>query len=226
MNSGLISSLGLMAIPFLPQSFTDRMSTIQNYQADQSASTRIAVWEWTWEYAKANPFGGGFDSYRLNEIRYELAEDEDAEDEFEYELEDDGPVEIVDESRAFHSSYFEMLGEQGFPGLILWLLIHFGGVWRMEVLRRRYTNTEKESEKWVAPLAIALQHGHIIYLVGSLFVGIAFQPFVYKLVALQIGLDTYVNRRSAEAKWRPIVKRLSSGTNPKSLPEPSRPYTN
>ncbi|MEO0439861.1 MAG: putative O-glycosylation ligase, exosortase A system-associated [Pseudomonadota bacterium] len=217
--AGMAVTLGLMAIPFLPQSFTDRMSTIQNYKADESASTRIAVWEWTWEYAKQNPFGGGFDVYRINKLTYELAEDDSQEEEeLEYELEDDGPVEIVDESRAFHSSYFEMLGEQGFPGLALWLFIHVGGVWRMEILRRRYLKSKKESEQWVAPLALALQNGQIIYLTGALFVGVAYQPFVYMLVALQIGLDTYLARRRAEAKWQPIVQNLSLAAKPDKTP--------
>ena len=216
--AGMAVTLGLMAIPFLPQSFTDRMSTIQNYKADESASTRIAVWEWTWEYAKQNPFGGGFDVYRINKLTYELAEDDSQEEEeLEYELEDDGPVEIVDESRAFHSSYFEMLGEQGFPGLALWLFIHVGGVWRMEILRRRYLKSKKESEQWVAPLALALQNGHIIYLTGALFVGVAYQPFIYMLVALQIGLDTYLARRRAEAKWQPIVQNLSLAAKPEQF---------
>ncbi|SIN59677.1 probable O-glycosylation ligase, exosortase A-associated [Parasphingorhabdus marina DSM 22363] len=216
--AGMAVTLGLMAIPFLPQSFTDRMSTIQNYKADESASTRIAVWEWTWEYAKQNPFGGGFDVYRINKLTYELAEDDSQEEEeLPYELEDDGPVEIVDESRAFHSSYFEMLGEQGFPGLALWLFIHVGGVWRMEVLRRRYLKSKKDSEQWVAPLALALQNGHIIYLTGALFVGVAYQPFIYMLVALQIGLDTYLARRRAEAKWQPIVQNLSLTAKPEQL---------
>src|SRR3546814_10111048 len=55
-----------IAVPFLPQSFTGRMSTIQTYEADASASTRLAVWAWTWDYAKKNPLGGGFEAYRQN----------------------------------------------------------------------------------------------------------------------------------------------------------------
>ncbi|MEH6756902.1 MAG: putative O-glycosylation ligase, exosortase A system-associated [Parasphingorhabdus sp.] len=207
--AGVAVAVGLAAIPFLPQSFSERMGTIQNYEADESASTRIAVWEWTIEYVKANPMGGGFNAYMLNKLTYELAPDKQAPDqEFEYELEDDGPIEVVDEGRAYHSSYFEMLGEQGYPGLAMWLFIHLGGIWRMEVLRRRYQHSKKQSEAWVAPLAIALENAHIIYMVGSLFVGIAFQPFVYMLVALQIGLDTYMSRRAQEAKWSPIAKAL------------------
>ena len=223
---GVAMAIGLMSIPFLPQSFTDRMATIENYQADQSASTRIAVWQWTLDYAKKNPFGGGFDVYRINKLTYELSEvDITQYEEWGIDPDDVDARLVEDESRAFHSSYFEMLGEQGIPGLTLWLIIHFGGLWRMELLRRKYAKSEKQNEQWVAPLAIALQHGHIIFLVGALFLGIAYQPFVYMLDALQIGLDTYMARRAAEARHQPIARQLTGGTKPEGLPQ-RRPYAN
>lgn len=192
--------LGLAAIPFIPSAFSQRMETIKDYKADESAATRLAVWAWTWEFAKEHPFGGGFDAYRMNKIRYDIPVIDD--NGF-----DTGAVdkkEIVDQGRAYHSSYFEMLGEQGFPGLIIWLLIHVGGVWRMEVISRTYRKRNLPEESWVAPLAQALQNAQIVYLVGSVFVGIAFQPFVYMLVAMQISLDTYLARRRKESAWRPI----------------------
>ncbi|WP_339692920.1 putative O-glycosylation ligase, exosortase A system-associated [uncultured Parasphingorhabdus sp.] len=224
---GLAMALGLLAIPFLPQSFTERMATIENYEADQSASTRLAVWRWTIDYANQHPFGGGFDVYRINKLTYELSEvDVEQYEQWGIDPDDVDARLIEDESRAFHSSYFEMLGEQGYPGLILWLLIHVGGLWRMELLRRKYAKSEKQGEQWVAPLAIALQHGHIIFLVGALFVGIAYQPFIYMLVALQIGLDTYMTRRSAEAKWQPIANQLTGTAKPKPLPLSGRSFTN
>ncbi|HMO68663.1 MAG TPA: DUF5935 domain-containing protein, partial [Novosphingobium sp.] len=111
----LMALAGLMAIPFLPASFTERMDTIGNHQADQSASTRIAVWKWTLDYVEAKPFGGGFDAYRGNSIRYET---KDATKSGSTVSVDTAFVE--DEARAYHSSYFEMLGEQGWPGLALW----------------------------------------------------------------------------------------------------------
>jgi putative inorganic carbon (hco3(-)) transporter len=40
--------------------------------------------------------------------------------------------------------------------------------------------------------------------VGSLFVGIAFQPFIFMLIALQIGATTYMRRIDKEQNWRPI----------------------
>jgi len=87
-----------------------------------------------------------------------------------------------------------MLGEQGFPGLTLWLMLHGLGVWQMEALRRRYRKRSEPDFAWIAPLANALQQAQIVYLVGSLFVGIAFQPFCYMLVGLQCGLWSYHRR--------------------------------
>jgi len=186
--------LALGSIPFLPASFTQRMDTIQNIQADQSAGTRLAVWAWTWDYALAHPFGGGFGAYRSNRIQVQMVNTQSA-----------GEVQIVtaqteaDEARAYHSSYFEMLGEQGFPGLFLYLLIQGIGLARMEVLRRRYKGAEGE-RAWISPLATALQHCQLVYLVGSLFVGIAFQSFGWLILAVQIGFDVHCSRRERQAR--------------------------
>lgn len=198
--AGLLAAAALLAVPFLPQSFSDRMATIGEYKADQSASTRVAVWAWTWNYVQTHPMGGGFEAYLQNKVTFdtEAAKGEGENTQIEKQ-------EVTDAGRAYHSSYFEMLGEQGFPGLAMWLIIHIGGIWRMEVVQRLYRRRNRADEDWVVPLALALQNGQIIYLVGSLFVGIAFQPFIYMLIALQIGLDTYLSRRRKEAAFRPLI---------------------
>ncbi len=182
-----------IAIPFLPSSFTQRMDTIKGYKADSSASTRVAVWKWTWDYAKDHPMGGGFEAYRSNKLKIVKTEvDGSAANS------DVTTVVEYDQSRAYHSAYFEMLGEQGWPGLILWLMIQIGGLFSMERLRWR-TKRDPDRE-WMSMLAGALFQAHVIYLVGALFVGIAFQPFVYMLIGAQIGLSTYaVRERKGEA---------------------------
>jgi hypothetical protein len=87
----------------------------------------------------------------------------------------------------------------------------------MEVLRRRYRDKAGE-EAWIAPLATALQHAQIIYLVGSLFVGIAFQPFMLMLISVQIGFDTLVSRKRPDGQRRPWgaagTKRAHGGLSP------------
>ena len=209
---GAVALVGLAALPFLPSAFTERADTIKNYKADESASTRLAVWAWTWEYVKEHPLGGGFDVYRQNRIRYDIDTTQQPGEVAAPDMPD--VKEIVDQGRAFHSSYFEMLGEQGFAGLFMWLIIHVGGVWRMEYISRLYRKRNRPEENWVAPLATALQNSQIIYLVGSLFVGIAFQTFFYMLIALQISFDTYLTRRRNEAAWRPITNIVRGNTLP------------
>jgi probable O-glycosylation ligase (exosortase A-associated) len=186
---GLAGVVALAAIPFLPESYTKRMSTIENHQSDQSASTRVAVWEWTWEYAKHNPFGGGFDAYRGNNLRVETVKAVGTGNNVTYHTETH-----IEKSRAYHSAYFEMLGEQGYPGFLLWAWVQLLGIWQMERLRARWKDRKGPGENWQAPLANALQLAQLVYFVGALFIGIAFQPVMFMLIGLQCGLWSYLRR--------------------------------
>ena len=193
----------VIAIPFLPQSFTERMSTISSHEGDESASTRVAVWMWTFDYVAEHPLGGGFDAYRSNSFTYRTRVTLDmGGGRTETVMQD-----VTDEGRAYHSSYFEMLGEQGWPGLTIWLLLHGLGLLQMEKLRRRYFSYRKRKkveprpeDQWKGSLANALQQAQIVYLVGSLFIGIAFQPFVLMIIGLQCGLWSYLQRVDSPAR--------------------------
>ncbi|MFN3990977.1 MAG: putative O-glycosylation ligase, exosortase A system-associated [Erythrobacter sp.] len=183
------AALGLAALPFLPQSYYERMSTLGQPSGDESASTRVAVWEWTIDYAREHPFGGGFDSYRGNRFTYVMP----------VKVEEGNTIAVkyqpvTDEARAFHSAIFEVLGEQGYPGLAIWVLLHLSGLWQMERIRARWKDRKDEAEAWIGPFAVALQLASVIYLVGALFQGIAYQPVMLMLIGLQIGLATYCHR--------------------------------
>ena len=213
---GLIAAIGVVAVPFLPSSFTDRMSTIKGYQGDASASTRLAVWQWTWAYAKDHPFGGGFEAYRGNHIRYDTVR---------VQGEGAGNATVdreltVDAARAYHSAYFEMLGEQGYPGLALWLVNQSGRAWSAwrccaAATATRPREIRSGSRRWPA----SLQNGAAsMYLLGAAFIAIAFQPFIYMLIGAQIGLDTYLGRRRSQAAWRSM---RPASMAPVALAEPA-----
>lgn len=196
-------ALGLIALPFLPQSYYERMATLAAPGGDESASTRVAVWEWTLDYVAEKPFGGGFDAYRSNRFAYVMPVKQVDGNTTTVEYR-----EVVDEGRAFHSSIFELLGEQGWPGLMIWLALHGMGLWQMERIARRWKGAEAEEEAWIAPFAAALQMGALVYLVGALFQGIGYQPVMLMLVGLQIGLASYCARiDSARAGHERSVKR-------------------
>ena len=206
--------LGLAALPFLPQSYYDRMATLGQPGGDESASTRVAVWQWTIDHAAEHPMGGGFDVYRANSFTYVMPVREDNGNTVTVQYR-----EVTDEARAFHSAIFELLGEQGYPGLAIWLLLHGLGVWQMERTYRKWRGRTGEAEAWISPLAGALQIASLIYLVGALFQGIAYQPVMLMIVGLQIALYSYVTRLESgqvaledEGKLSPSEKRRRART--------------
>ena len=183
--------LVLVALPFVPASYYERMATLGSPDGDESASTRVAVWEWTLDYVEDNPWGGGFDAFRGNSFTYEMPIRTQTGGTTRIEYRD-----VVDSGRAYHSAVFEMLGEQGWPGLTIWVWLHGLGLWHMERIRRRWRaragdGKASDGERWQAPLATALQYAQAIYLVGSLFQGIAYQPYILMLLGLQCALHSY-----------------------------------
>ena len=221
----LMAAVPVIALPFLPESYTARMSTIENHSADQSASTRVAVWKWTIGYALDHPLGGGFDAYRGNRVTVVLQD-----------VATSGNQTSVtqrvaqDKSRAYHSAYFEMLGEQGWPGLAMWLTLQLSGLVQLELIQRRLRRSEDRRDRQDRALAQALQAGHCVYLFGALFVGIAFQPFMFMLIGLQIALVEQVRRRhggpdpaSAGAHTPAGANRATGLRNGLRLPQEARP---
>jgi len=97
----------MFAIPNMPAEWTNRMHTIETYDSDASAMSRITVWQTSIEKALASPVtGGGFQAFREALT---------------------GP----------HSAYFGILGEHGFFALSLWLSLLFGTMIALERLGRR-----------------------------------------------------------------------------------------
>ena len=165
----------------------------------------MAVWKWTIDYAKERPLGGGFEAYRANSFTYRMPQTTG-----EGNMTTTRYDEVVDEGRAYHSAIFEMLGEQGWPGLGAWLLLQALGLIQMERLRRRMRRRGDPNLAWLGHLAIALQYAQVIYLVGATFQGIAWQPFIMMLAGLQIALVIYAKRHDSPAEAT-IGARLAAG---------------
>lgn len=158
-----------------------RMSTIETYNADSSAMGRIAVWKWTLEFVGSNPLGGGFDAYLLNRIAT---------------VGEDGVIIPVPDDqlggKAFHSIYFEVLGEQGIPGFIMYFLMI---VLSLLTLRRlKKTWRDDPGMAWLTALADTLMTVIIVFLAGGAFIGIAYQPFIFYIISLTVAIDQYARR--------------------------------
>lgn len=173
--------------------WNERIATIATYHSDSSAYVRIMVWKWTLEYTARNPFGGGFQSYLIDNVDVPGTVDSPGFTQF---------------ARAFHSIYFEVLGEHGYPGLIIFLLIAGSMFLRLgRISKKAKANPELQ---WVAALADGLQSGLAVFLTAGAFVGIAFQPMFWYFISLGVSLSAYM--------WRvehPLTDRVSG----RSVPE-------
>ena len=167
-NKFFTALLGAMAIALvlvvMPQQWYDRMSTIQDYENDQSAIGRINAWKMAFNMAKDRPLGGGFDAFH----------------EYSFALYAPNP----DDVHASHSIYFEVLGEQGFVGfgifLMLALMTWGTAAW---VIRRAHRDREK---RWAADLAAMVQVSLVGYASAGAFLGLAYFDYYYTLIALVV----------------------------------------
>jgi probable O-glycosylation ligase (exosortase A-associated) len=159
----------------------NRMSTIETYNADSSAMGRIKVWQWTIDYVGKNPLGGGFDAYLHNRI---LGVTQDGETQYLPEGQVGG--------KAFHSIYFEVLGEQGIVGFAMYFVMVALALLKLMQLKRIWKNDPGLG--WIAALANALMTSIVVFLAGGSFVGIAYQPYIFYLVTLTVAIDQYAAR--------------------------------
>ena len=163
--TGLVLALLIpVAIGFMPEKWIDRMYTIENYEQDGSAMGRINAWEMAFNVAKDRPVGGGFEmASRSVFARY--APDPKI-----------GPKVV----RAAHSIYFQVLGEHGFLGLALFLLLWIL-VWRDAAWIIKHTRSQKEFQ-WASDLARMIQVSLVGYFVGGAFLSLAYYDVPYNLL--------------------------------------------
>ena len=127
-------------IAFGSAQWLGRMSTTTNYENEDSALGRILVWEWTLEFVAEHPQGGGFNSYVTDTIKFPAT--------------DAHPTTVI-HGKAFHSIYFEVLGEQGWFGLGLFLTLIVNSLLMLRTVALRCR--EVEGMEWCRDMAFALQ---------------------------------------------------------------------
>jgi probable O-glycosylation ligase (exosortase A-associated) len=158
-----------VSLPLLPEAWLTRMQSIENSETEGSSSQRFGVWAWTLDYIAENPLGGGFEVYRINKIEYTAADPKAPND-------PSRTIKLTAQARAFHSNYFEVLGEHGWPGLILYLIIQ-GLTWRK--CWKMWRTKLPEQHAWLSAYAGANLLNFVMIMVGTAFTGNAFKIFTY-----------------------------------------------
>lgn len=174
----------------VPDRLTQRAETIENYEEDGSAMSRIQAWNVAWNIARENPFtGAGFRLAGMGDERWLSYDTTDMEKWW------------PQRARASHSNYFQVLGEHGFVGLGIYLAL-LGSI-SLSLFRLARRARRREDTVWIADYAWAILVGVIGYAVAGAFLDMAYFTLFYAFIALTVILrreyDWAVDRHPAEA---------------------------
>lgn len=175
----------------MPDEWWNRMDTIKSYEEDTSAQGRINSWWLAWNVATDRITGGGF---RLT-VPWIFAK---------YAP---NPKMIF----VAHSIYFQLMGEQGFIGLIIFLLI--GVTTWLNASRMIRAGRTRPELKWAAELGAMVQVSMIGFAVSGAFLSMAYFDLPYNVMAMTaVGL--YLIARKTEAAAAPVASVAAQAVKP------------
>ncbi|MCX8114119.1 MAG: putative O-glycosylation ligase, exosortase A system-associated [Burkholderiaceae bacterium] len=194
----LVLALLPVAMLAMPDNWKERMGTIRTYEQDSSAMGRINSWHTAFNIANDRPLvGGGFELYsRETFARY--APDPEA-------------------VHSAHSIYFQLLGEHGYVGLLLFLALGITG-W---MNARRIVRAARDQPElgWASDLARVIQVSLVGYAVGGAFVNIGYWDLPYYEIVILMTVWSLIGTPNAPAAARAVAAEATPGVrNPRSGP--------
>lgn len=182
--------LMILTVPVLvlsmPEKWTERMDTINSYEEDASVRGRFNAWEMAYNLAKDRPLTGGGFEVTTRELFNLYAPD------------------ILDLPRAAHSIYFQALGEHGFVGLGLYLLLGLV-TWNTGTWIIRKTRNLEES-KWAYNLATMIQVSLIGFATGGAFLSLLYFDVPYYLMTAMVAVRVLVEKELKEKAGEDITE--------------------
>jgi len=183
-SGALIFLFVAVAAPFLPESWYERMNSIETYDSDKSSMARITAWTLAFEVANHNLFGGGYSLWNLST--------------YSNYLEWFDPLKM--EAFVAHSIYFSVLGEHGWVGLILYLSI-FYFAWRdCSALVKQCKNSQ--DLQWISNLAGMIKISLLAYFSGGAFLSLAYFDLPWHLVSIVVLLKQIYKNYSVESNFK------------------------
>ncbi|MDR2787562.1 MAG: putative O-glycosylation ligase, exosortase A system-associated [Candidatus Accumulibacter sp.] len=195
--AALICVVLLAILPMMPDAWWNRMGTIATYEEDGSAMGRLYAWRVAWNVATHRFFGGGM-SYQSPLL---------------FLLYGEGDAEII---RAAHSIYFQILGNHGFVGLFLFLLMWFSTYRQAGWLRKTALSTPQA--RWASDLGNMIQVSLAGYAVGGAFLSLAYFDLPYDMMAMAVLARRWIETRGWERDPAASPLAYALRGRPKSAP--------
>jgi probable O-glycosylation ligase (exosortase A-associated) len=186
--SGIAIALVMtLAVAFMPDSWTERMHTIQTFDQDASAMGRVNIWWASFHIAGMRPLvGGGFRAMYVQDIVNQAMPGVNA--------------------RAAHSIWFEVLGEHGFVVFAIWLgMLAMGGIYTMRIAN---LSRARADLRWAYDLARMTQVAMVAYMSAGSFVSLGYWDCFWTLMGTMSQVYRLVQeavQRDAAAAPEPVA---------------------
>lgn len=190
--------LGIVTLGFMPEQWWERMYTIKTYDQDDSSLGRINAWWNAFNLAKDRIFGGGFMIYEF-EIFARYAPE---------------PNRV----HAAHSIYFQVLGEHGFIGLFLFLLMGVS-TWLTSSSLIRAGRADPQY-KWAAELGGMVQVSMVGYAVTCAFLSLAYYDLPYNIMAFAVLALKFVRNKVPVPDKFPFATPKQPAAARAAMPQP------
>jgi putative inorganic carbon (HCO3(-)) transporter len=162
-----------VGLNFMPEHWWDRMGTIATRE-DGSSQGRLHAWVMHWNLALDRPiFGGGFDFVTNIDAMYQY-----------------DPTGLG--HRAAHSIFFQALGDHGFVGLVLYVMIGIT-TWRMAARLIRQCGCVPDLDR-IVQLMRMVQVSLFGFAVGGAFLSLVTWDVPFYLVGIVVLADSVVRR--------------------------------
>ena len=172
----VLALLAGIILAIAPDRWFDRMGTIDDAKEDGSFMGRVSSWKMNLLVALDRPLtGGGFSSMEDPWVWSQYVRQFASLDWF---IISPTPVKPL----AAHSIYFQVLGDTGFIGLILFLALLGVGFRNLYVIRK--LAADREDLQWARDLALALHFSLIGYAVSGAALSLAYFEFYYVLITV------------------------------------------
>lgn len=189
---------------FAPESWFARIETIETARDDSSFNGRLAAWKISFAAALANPFFGvGFHGIQFGWIWNSMAP-----------MAASLPVDVGNQlefPRAAHSIYFEVLGDMGFLGLILFLTLLANGIYTRNEIKAVAKRIGVQA-LWARDLADLIAVGIVAYMVGGAGVSLGYFETLYALLMLMEIIKQHLLKIESKQPKTPIspIKHIPS----------------
>jgi putative inorganic carbon (HCO3(-)) transporter len=153
---------------FMPDSFWDRMDTLKSLNTDASFHGRQVAWQVAYMFARDHfPWGAGFYGPQLDSVFHHYFPKEEA--------------------HAAHSIFFQVLGENGFGGLAIYLSMILGAFWKSFAIVRRCRG--KPELEWASDLSKMIQMTLFVFCVAGAALSMAYYDVFIICALLLVSLD-------------------------------------